>query len=38
MRCAEVHPNLATFVVGGLEAEVAAAGPVSDVRRAPVAM
>ena len=37
MRCAEVHTDLAPFVVGGLEAEVAAAGPVSDVRRAPEA-
>ena len=35
MKCAEVHLNLAPFVVGGLEPEEAAAGPVSDLRRAP---
>ena len=37
MKSAEVHPNLAPFVLRGLEAEVAAAGAVSDVRRAPEA-
>jgi len=37
MKSAEIHPNLAPFVLGGLEAEVAAAGAGSDVRRAPEA-